>query len=160
VHRRIFSQDLEQSSAASGHHHRSAGSAGFSISQNSLEQLFPDWAKICNREILSKAQSAYAPLQQEFAQLRSALSSTLSSAASGNALTVKLRFRQGKPDLPCLLFPCSCFPLVPHFVFLRQRAIFLFSGESSASPCNADPARFVSLREQRDEGSRPPPLQN
>jgi len=122
--------------------------------------FFPDWAKICNREILFKAQSAYAPLQQEFAQLRSALSSTLSSAASGNALTVKLRFRQGKPDLPCLLFPGSCFPLVPHFVFLRQRAIFLFSGESSASPCNADPARFVSLREQRDEGSRPPPLQN
>jgi hypothetical protein len=122
--------------------------------------FFPDWAKICNREILSKAQSAYAPLQQEFAQLRSALRSTLSSAASGNALTVKLRFRQGKPDLPCLLFPCSCFPLVPHFVFPRQRAIFLFSGECSASPCNADPARFVSLREQRDEGSRPPPLQN
>jgi hypothetical protein len=74
--------------------------------------------------------------------------------------TVKLRFRQGKLDLPCLLFPCSCFSLVPHFVFLRQRAIFLFSGEPSASTCNADAARFVFLREQRDEGPRPPPLQN
>jgi hypothetical protein len=159
VHRRIFSQDLEQSFAASGHHHHSAGSAGFSISQNSLEQLFSRLGQDLQSGNLSKAQSAYA-LQQEFTQLRSALSSTLSSAASGNALNVKLRFRQGKLDLPCLLFPCSCFPLFPHFVFLRQRAIFLFSGESSASSCNADPARFVSLREQRDEGSRPPPLQN
>jgi hypothetical protein len=155
-----FQPGPQQSSAASGHHHHSAGSAGFSISQNSLEQLFSRLGQDLQSGNLSKAQSAYAPLQQEFTQLRSALSSTLSSAASGNALNVKLRFRQGKLDLPCLFFPCSCFPLVPHFVFLRQRAIFsLFRGIFRIS-VQRDPARFISLREQRDEGSRPPPLQN
>jgi hypothetical protein len=81
-------QDLEQSSAASGHHHHSAGSAASSISQNSLEQLFSRLGQDLQSENLSKAQSAYTPLQQEFAQLSSALSSTLSSAASSNALNV------------------------------------------------------------------------
>jgi single stranded DNA-binding protein (ssb) len=116
LHRRIFRQDLEQSSAASGRHYHSACSAGFSISQNSLEELFSRLGQDLQSGNLSKAQSAYAPLQQEFTQLRSALSSTLPSAASGNALNVKLR--SGKATRPALLFfhaPASHSSLISFF---------------------------------------------
>jgi hypothetical protein len=74
-------QDL-QSSAVSRHphlHHHSGGSASSSTSQNSLEQLFSQLG-------LSQAQSAYASLQQEFAQLGDA--ATTSTAPLSNALNV------------------------------------------------------------------------
>jgi hypothetical protein len=81
-------QDL-QSSAVSGHHHHhhhSAGSDTSSSSPNSLEQLFSQLGKDLQSGNLSNAQSAYASLQQEFALLGSAV--TTSTASSSNALNV------------------------------------------------------------------------
>jgi hypothetical protein len=71
------------------HHHHSAGLRTSSTSPNFLGQLFSPLVRDLQSGDLSKAQSAYASIQQEFAQLSSALAAS-SSSASSNALNVKV----------------------------------------------------------------------
>jgi hypothetical protein len=78
-------QDLQSSAPpAHCHHHHSAG---LRTSANSLGQLFSELGQDLQSGDLSKAQSAYTSLQQEFAQLSSTLAAS-SSSTSSNALNV------------------------------------------------------------------------
>jgi len=87
-------QDMRQHSAAvSGHHlhhhHPSGGPQGPSGSQNALDQLFSQLGQALQTGSLTNAQSAYASLQQEFAQLGAVSSSSSSSStSSSNPLNV------------------------------------------------------------------------
>lgn len=66
--------------------------------------------------------------------------------------------RQTRPALP--FFSMLLLPTRPSFRFSSPTCyLSLFRGIFRIS-VQRDPARFISLREQRDEGSRPPPLQN
>jgi len=90
-------QDMQQqtSSGASSHHmhhhHHSSGAQNFAGSQNALEQLFAQLGQALQSGNLSNAQSAYASLQQEFAQLGAVSgSSSSSSSSSSNPLNVSV----------------------------------------------------------------------
>jgi len=88
-------QDLQQSAAVSGHHHHhhhhSGGAQNSSGSQNALDQLFAQLGQALQSGSLSNAQSAYASLQEEYAQLGGASgSSSSTTSSSGNPLNISV----------------------------------------------------------------------
>jgi hypothetical protein len=85
-------QDVQQQSSrsAAGHHHHHSEDS--SSSQNSPAQLFSQLGQALQSGNLSNAQSAYASLQQEFAQSGAAATTpplnSSTSSSSGNSLNV------------------------------------------------------------------------
>ena len=144
---------------ALGHHHHSAGSAGFSISQNSLEQLFFRLP----RSAIGKSFQSTVGLRTSStgiysASLCSQFHSVLCGLGQRADRQASFPARQTRPALPS--FSMLLLPTRPSFRFSSPTCyLSLFRGIFCISVQRRS-GKVVSLREQRDEGSRPPPLQN